>query len=120
MKRITMSVTVVMVMAAMLVASAMPAFADKGGGGHSTNEGDCVAEACQFVTTEAGNQKAEEGYAGRYSSTETSDFSSDPPVYKEEVSTRGGGKGIGGGNCTDTYDYVSGEVTSDHHGKRCG
>src|SRR5918997_5160828 len=79
MKRITMSVTVVMVMAAMLVASAMPAFADKGGGGHSTNEGDCVAEACQFVTTEAGNRKAEEGYAGRYSSTETSDFSSDPP-----------------------------------------
>ena len=123
MRRIFSVLIVMAMMVAMMVASAMPAFADKGGRGHtsfSDNGGDCVTEACQFRTTETGKRTEGEEWAGRYSSTHTLDYSSDPWVGEEEISTQGGGKGIGGGNCTDTYDFVSGEVTSDHHGKRCG
>ncbi len=45
MRRIGMLVTAVALMAAMLVATAMPAFADKGGvRGHCTQEGSLVVE----------------------------------------------------------------------------
>ena len=122
MRRILMLLTVALVMAATMVASAVPAFADKGGGGHttfSTNGGDCVTTACQLSVTDTGKRHGGQG-GGRSTYTVTADFGSDPPVLEEELSTQGGGKGTGGGNCTVSFDHATGEFYSGGNGKRCG
>ena len=120
MKRVMMFLTVVGVMAAMVVASALPAFADKGLKGHTTSEssgGDCETTTCQDTLTHSGRYESGHG-GGRYTGTRT--INSSQGLETVDVSTQGGGKGKGGGNCTDHVDYRDpNNNTSGGSGSRC-
>ena len=120
MKRVVMLLTVVGVMAAMVMASALPAFADKGQKGHTTSEssgGDCVTTTCQTTTTHSGRYESGHG-GGRITQTNTTNHSQE--LRTEDVSTQGGGKGRGGGNCTEHVDHSNSDNnTSGGSGSRC-
>ena len=117
MKRVMRLLAVVGVMAAMVVASALPAFADKGLKGHTTSEtsgGDCETTTCQLTTTHSGRFEGGHG-GGRY--TESRAINRSQELETRDVSTQGGGKGIGGGNCTEHVDPNN--TTSGGNGSRC-
>ena len=124
MKRIITVLAAMALMAAMLVAMAMPAFADKGGGHYTktpTNDGDCRTSECQFSYTNA-EGSSQPGVNGRQSGDGATLSNGDTYYYSAEGTQTGGGKGIGGGNCTFTYDLQSGEETTETtggNGSRC-
>ena len=119
-KRVMSLLAVVGVMAAMVVASAVPAFADKGQRGHTTHEssgGDCETTTCQDTTTHSGPY---EGGHGGGRSTGSRTINNLQGLVTVDRSTQGGGKGIGGGNCTEHVDYGDpNNNTSGGSGSRC-
>ena len=129
MKRIISVLAVMAIMAALVAAMAAPAFADKGGGGHTTGTGvfedgaSCdpsVPGGCEGTLTQSNGGKGE--FSGRETTFVNFDFS-DPTdeVAIFETSTQGGGKGIKGGNCTDGFAFENGEFVpiDEGNGPRC-
>jgi hypothetical protein len=104
-RRIILLLSVATLMAVMLVAMAMPAFADKGGGGHCTEGGfdGIVVEEC------AGGSGGPGGGGG--GKTQTFSDNEGPAVQQ----TTGGGsnfRGTGeGGGGRDCFDVFIGEET---------
>jgi len=120
MKRVMRLLAVVGVMAAMVVASALPAFADKGQKGHTTGAssgGDCVTTTCQRTSTHSGPYEGGHG-GGRGTGIYT--INTSQGLETLDISNQGGGKGIGGGNCTEHYDSADpNNNTSGGNGSRC-
>jgi hypothetical protein len=113
MKRILMVLAAAALMVAMVVASALPAFADKGGiRGHTKQEtsGACTTrDDCQITTTIAGGGP-HGNLSGRITSTKT--FGTQGP-QTHSYETQGGSRYLGGGNCSEQNNTISGS------GNRC-
>jgi hypothetical protein len=108
---------VALVMAAMVVASGMPAFADPGKNpGHYTTSTSCdpITLACSTQSTGSGNigspGSGDGGGGGHYSSTSTTDNSSST-LTNSQQGGRGGPGGGSGRNCTYT-SVINGDGTS--------
>jgi hypothetical protein len=120
--------SVAALLAAMVLAMAVPAFADPGLQGHETRTGDFAFVNCDpfvqpctgemtFAGKDAGGQF--EG-GGRRETDITSDFTgwpSSPPLTDVTADSQGGGPSTGGGNCTTTSDGHT--QSTDGVGPRC-
>jgi hypothetical protein len=120
-RRILLLLSVAALMAAMLVASALPAFADRGGvRGHHTEEfagPDCEEMTdCKVTTTDAGGDRFG---GGRNTTTVTFE---DQRATFVDTDTQGGSRVAGGGNCSGQTVFLSpdeAETTFGGSGKRC-
>ena len=117
MKRIITVLAVMALMAAMLAASAMPAFADKGGFGKSTFTGDCEGSSFDCSSTRAGKQGNINGGPGRTDANLSSDISG----TEEDFINLSGTSSGGGGRCefdnTITRDPENDIINEDPRGK---
>ena len=117
MRRMISVLAVMAIMAALVAASAMPAFAKVKG----TSYGDCENGTCSNGDTSVGGSKYSEFHGKRTSDSTYNQITGDFFVSGND---QGGGKGIGGGNCTFTQDgnFVN-EVINDPviggNGSRC-
>jgi hypothetical protein len=112
MKRIITVLAAMAIMAAMLAASAGPAFADKGapkgtGAGHSTNDesGDCET-GCTGVYTASGKDGNTEGGPGHTKTTTFRDYSAypfSPNTHLSQDTTSSGHTERGGGKMDYTF-----------------
>ena len=116
MRRILLVLSVAALMAAMVLAMAVPAFADpEGEPGHATQSGDVGFVNCDpFVQSCTGEQtfagkNAVPGGGGRFETDSTIDFS-DPShtVIDVSGSSQGGGPGIGGVTAPLTLASIQG------------
>ena len=114
MRRIGMLLTVATLMAVMLVAMAMPAFAAKGGFGKYTVTGQCDEEGTSFdcTVTQAGKQGNAAGGPGRSEVTVTDEEPGDPAPFVSGTSSGGCGNPCGapkfdggGGRCTFEFSF---------------
>ena len=106
MRRILLVLSVAALMAAMMVASALPAFADRGGvRGHHTEDfagPDCEEMTdCKVTTTDAGGDRFG---GGRNTTTVTV---KDQQATSVDTDTQGGSRFAGGGNCSGHTDFLS-------------
>ncbi len=129
MKRIMMLMTAALVMAAMMVASAMPAFAavktTLTGDDPRTCFTELQSEGCSGTFTAVGGSKD-----SQFNGKRTADFTFDVGTGEDRgdfsisENSQGGGKDTGGGNCTLTEsgnlgDSESVVTTSEGNGSRC-
>jgi len=107
MKRIITVLAVMGLMAAMVAASAMPAFAAvKGTYVDGGCDGPKTGVYCSTETSVGGSGEKGGGSGGKSTLDRSTDFN--PPASDfYDGSSQGGGKGTGGGNCTyiGTYTY---------------
>lgn len=127
MRRILLVLPAAALMAAMVVASAVPAFADAGGQrGHLTTFGsggcDFTVQTCTSGFTRSGGSGGPGGgHGGRTTFTSTEG----PGVDTLTQSSQGGfgrQSGLphgGGGNCTATFDFTAGTGSVSGPGNRC-
>jgi hypothetical protein len=94
MRRIKMSVMAMAVMAMMLVAMAAPAFADRGGGGHTSFD----PETGEFTRSGGGADETGPGGAGGHFTANLND----PAVPFTTAGGFGAKGGGGGGRCEGT------------------
>ncbi len=103
-KRIITVLAVALVMAAMMVATAAPAFADKGGGGHCTRERQGDFEQVGVEECAGGSGGPGGGGGGKTTNVFIEQISETGPVFTETTgggsNFRGTGEG-GGGKCTE-------------------
>jgi hypothetical protein len=122
MRRIFLVLSAGLVMVALVVATAVPAFADRGIKGHATQTGECESGLqCDETFTFAGREGSNvPGGGGRQSITFDSDvFDPIDPRFEISGTTQGGGPEIGGGNCYFTSDLLAREFDEGGKGKRC-
>ena len=119
-RRILLVLSAGMVMVALVVATAVPVFADRGIKGHATQTGECESGLqCDETFTFAGKD-AVPGGSGRQSTTFNSDvFDPIDPRFEISGTSQGGGPETGGGNCFFTSDFLAGEFDEGGKGKRC-
>ena len=123
MRRILLVLTVAVVMAAMMLATAVPALADKGGGGHfgvKTNPEGCdqfYDPVCESTITDSGGSGGPDGGGGgHFSNYWIRDRAERVDYAKESYSGgHGGPGGGGGGRCTDEGNLGT-EFTRTEHG----
>jgi hypothetical protein len=123
MRRILLVLSVAALMAAMLAASAMPAFAavkikD------STSTCFVDTRTCTETSTRVGGSK-DSTFNGRSTGSYTTDFGDENfGGFSVSGNNQGGGKGTGGGNCTftQTGNLLEGRLDDpviDGNGSRC-
>jgi hypothetical protein len=115
MKRMISVLAVMALMAAVLAASAMPAFAAV----KRTGDVECDGDRCSGTLTDVGGSKNSE-FHGKRAYDSTVDFGTGE--YSISESTQGGGKGTGGGNCTETETgniFGSVDFSREGNGSRC-
>ena len=126
MKRIITVLAVMGLMAAMVAASAMPAFAAV----KETFDGGCDFESgiCSTTETKVGGSGEKGGGSGGKSTFDRTLDWNRPASDSFSTSIQGGGKGTGGGNCTysQTYTFdeetghpIAGEPLREGNGSRC-
>jgi hypothetical protein len=128
MRRILLVLSVAALMAAMMLAMAVPAFADpEGVRGHHTTSGnlwegcDWSQEPCSGSWFDAGGSGSQGGGGG---GLETGDQAIDgtirePAENSFSIQNRGGNSDSGGGYCTTDYNYPGDGIEYGGVGPRC-
>ena len=125
MRRILLVLSTGLVMVALVMATAMPVFADRGIQGHVSQTGECEnIRNCDVTVTFAGKGGAEDPGGGRRRTADiTTDLNDPNPLNQRSFTTQGGGPAQGGGNCFFTVDEFNPDPDEQFNeggkGKRC-